>query len=109
MKKLLASAMFGSISMLLAGQALAENTDAFAILGSTPFAHKNYGTNVVKGRAELHASGHSSTMVIVWLAGLKPGSIHASHIHRGARVAAGVQFCTTFNDVGTVILVGERR
>ena len=39
--------------------------------------------NVVKGRAELHASGRSSTMVIVWLAGLKPGSIHASHIHRG--------------------------
>ena len=83
MKKLLASIVVGSISTLLAGQALAENTDAFAILGSTPFAHKNYGTNVVKGRAELHASGRSSTMVIVWLTGLKPGSIHASHIHRG--------------------------
>lgn len=83
MKKPLASIVFGAISMLLAGQVLAENTEAFAILGSTPFAQKNYGTNVVKGRAELHAIGRSSTMVIVRLAGLKPGSIHVSHIHRG--------------------------
>ncbi len=86
MKKLLASIVCGSIFMLLAGQVLAENTDAFAILGSTPFAQKNYGTNVVKGRAELHTSDASSTKVSVWLTGLKPGSTHAGHIHRGTCV-----------------------
>ena len=86
-KKILASIIFGSISMLLVDQACAENTEAFAILGSTPFAQMNYGTNVVKGRAEL-ATGRSRTTVtvIVRLTGLKPGSIHVSHIHRGTCV-----------------------
>jgi len=85
-KKLLASIVFGSISMLLVDQALAENTEAFAILASTPYAHMNYGSNVVKGRAELHSASHSSTTVVVRLVGLKPGSIHVSHIHHGTCV-----------------------
>ena len=83
MKKLFAAIIFGSILTLLASQVRAENTDAFAILGSTPFAQKNYGANVVKGRAELHALSRSSTVVVVRVTGLKPGSIHATHIHRG--------------------------
>jgi hypothetical protein len=83
MNKLFTSIMFGSISILLASPSFAENSDAFAILGSTPFAQKTYGTNVVKGSAELHSVSRSSTVVTARLSGLKPGSTHAGHIHRG--------------------------
>jgi len=62
--------------------------EASAILGGSPFALKNYGPNVVTGRATLVSSGGSgSAMVIVKLNGLKPGTAHIGHIHGGSCVA----------------------
>ena len=76
--------------ILTSAPALAENTAiapaAVAILGATPFAHKAYGINVVKGRAELISDGQraaSKTNVIVKLTGLKPGRKHVGRIHGG--------------------------
>ena len=78
------------LTVMAALPALAENTvtepAAVAILGSTPFAHKAYGINVVKGRAELISDGQraaSKTKVIVKLTGLKPGRKHVGRIHGG--------------------------
>lgn len=78
----------GFLSVLLAIPAtavLAEETTAIAILGSTPFAHQNYGINVVKGRAELVSSdgGVGQTHIVVRLSGLRPGTTHIGHIHGG--------------------------
>lgn len=59
---------------------------AVAILGSTPFAHKAYGINVIKGRAELISNSQraaNKTNVIVKLTGLKPGRKHVGRIHGG--------------------------
>lgn len=75
----------------LAGStAMAENIAlepaAVAILRSTPFAHKAYGINVLKGRAELISDGQrasTKTNVIVKLSGLRPGSKHVGRIHGG--------------------------
>lgn len=70
---------------LLTGNAIADddNGAAFAILGSSPFAHQNYGVNVVRGDAKLAPHGRGSTQVIVRINGLKPGTTHIGHIHGG--------------------------
>ncbi len=78
----------GFLSVLLtvpATAAFADETSAIAILGSTPFAHQNYGTNVVRGRAELASKdgGAGKTKVVVRLTGLRPGTTHIGHIHGG--------------------------
>ena len=78
----------GILSALLVAPVTAfnEGTVAIAILGSTPFAQQNYGTNVVKGRAKLTAKGTDDagkTKVVVKLSGLKPGTTHIGHIHGG--------------------------
>lgn len=60
--------------------------NAVALLRATPFAHKAYGINVVKGRAELISEDRratNKTKVIVRLSGLKPGSKHVGRIHGG--------------------------
>lgn len=68
----------------------AENSPAqpaaVAILGSTPFAHKAYGINAIRGRAELISDRQraaTKTNVIVKLTGLKPGRKHVGRIHGG--------------------------
>ncbi len=83
----------GILSLLLtvpATTALAEETAAMAMLGSSPFAHQNYGTNVVKGRAQLTSPGGGAagkTIVVVKLTGLRPGTTHIGHIHGGTCVS----------------------
>lgn len=60
--------------------------NAVALLRATPFAHKAYGINVVKGRAELISEERRAahkTKVIVRLSGLKPGSKHVGRIQGG--------------------------
>lgn len=79
----------GFLSVLLAvpiTSAWAEEAAAVAILGSTPFAHQNYGINVVKGRARLISKNDATggkTKVVVKLTGLRPGTTHVGHIHGG--------------------------
>lgn len=63
-----------------------QRTAAFSILGSSPFAHQNYGVNVVRGKAKLSPYGRSETLVTVKIDGLKPGTTHAGHIHGGTCV-----------------------
>lgn len=83
-RSLLALSLLGGFLALPASTAFAEATSARAILGATPFAHDNYGTNVVKGRAELVSAGRgNSSKVIVRMSGLKPGTAHIGHIHAG--------------------------
>lgn len=87
----LATSLFGVFLALPAATALADGAVASAILGGTPFALKNYGTNVVKGRAILVSDGRDdSSLVIVKLSGLKPGSAHIGHIHAGTCAALTV-------------------
>lgn len=64
---------------------------AFAILGSSPFAHQTYGPNVVRGEAKLAPHGRGLTQVTVRINGLKPGTTHVGHIHGGtcAQLFAG--------------------
>lgn len=68
---------------LFAGNAMADDNAAFAILGSSPFAHQNYGVNVVRGDAKLASAGRGTTQVVVRINGLKPGTTHIGHIHGG--------------------------
>lgn len=75
-------------SMLVALPVYAQemaDLSAVAILGATPFAHKAYGINVIKGRAELISEGvrQAKTKVVVRLSGLKPGRKHVGRIHDG--------------------------
>ena len=71
-----------------ASSAYADNTVGSAILGGTPFALKNYGPNVVKGRATLVSNDRNdSAMVVVKITGLKPGTTHIGHIHGGTCAA----------------------
>lgn len=81
-----------SAVFLCAGPAVAnEETSAFAILGSTPFAHQNYGPNVVRGYAKLATTAQGITQVVVTIHGLKPGRIHSGDIHGGtcAQIMSG--------------------
>lgn len=80
----------GVLLALSTSTALAEEStpepNAVALLRATPFAHKAYGINVVKGRAELISEERRAahkTKVIVRLSGLKPGSKHVGRIHGG--------------------------
>lgn len=64
----------------------AVEPNAVALLRATPFAHKAYGINVVRGRAELISDerrGVQKTKVVVKLSGLRPGSKHVGRIHGG--------------------------
>lgn len=73
-----------------AASALADDGAALAVLRSSPYAHQNYGTNVVRGRAELASEGAAAgarTKVVVRLSGLRPGTAHIGHIHAGSCVA----------------------
>jgi hypothetical protein len=86
----LTTSLLSALLAVPATAALADETSALAILGSSPFAHQNYGTNVVKGRAELASEGGETaarTKVVVRLTGLKPGTAHIGHIHGGTCVA----------------------
>lgn len=76
------------VSMLVALPAYSQEMTepaAVAILGATPFAHKAYGINVIKGRAELISEGmrQAKTKVVIRLSGLKPGRKHVGRIHDG--------------------------
>ena len=87
MKAIFATSLL-ALSLGTSGAVYADNTVASAILGGTPFALKNYGTNVVKGRATLVSNDRDdSAAVIVKITGLKPGTTHIGHIHRGTCVA----------------------
>ena len=86
----LTTSLLSALLAVPATAALAAETSALAILGSSPFAHQNYGTNVVRGRAELVSEGGAAaarTKVVVRLSGLKPGTAHIGHIHGGTCVA----------------------
>lgn len=83
-KSFFSSSLLSVLLAVPAATALAEGIEAKAILGGTPYAIINYGTNVVKGRATLVSDGRGdSSTVIVELSGLKPGSAHIGHIHGG--------------------------
>ena len=96
-KAFLTTSLLSALLAVPATAAFAEGTSALAVLGSTPFAHQKYGTNVVKGRAELAPEGGETsgrTKVVVRLTGLKPGTAHIGHIHGGtcAALAPGIIF-----------------
>lgn len=96
-KVFLTTSLLSALLAVPATAALAEEAPALAVLGSSPFAHKNYGTNAVKGRAELSPEGGETaarTKVVVKLTGLKPGTAHIGHIHGGtcAALTPGVIF-----------------
>lgn len=81
---------------------------ARAILGSSPFAHLNYGVNVVKGRAELTPRNNGAdTQVVASLQGLKPGSAHIGHIHGGTCVA--LQPGTILHNLAPIVANSEGR
>lgn len=88
-KSFFVSSLLSVFLTVPASAALAlDDVVAGAILGGTPFAVTNYGTNVVRGSATLVSdeAGASST-VIVNLVGLKPGTAHIGHIHGGTCAA----------------------
>lgn len=74
---------FTLATALFAANVMADDGAAFAILGSSPFAHQNYGVNVVRGEAKLASSENGLTRVVVRIDGLKPGTTHVGHIHGG--------------------------
>ncbi len=81
---------------------------ARAILGSSPFAHLNYGVNVVKGRAELTPRNNgANTQVVASLRGLKPGSAHIGHIHGGT--CAALQQGTILHNLEPIVANSEGR
>ena len=83
-KSFLLTSVLSATLALSATATMAEGLSARAILGATPFAHTNYGTNVVKGRAEIVSDGRgASSKVVAKLSGLKPGTAHIGHIHGG--------------------------
>lgn len=94
-RSLLTASLLCALWVVPAASALADDGAALAVLRSSPYAHQNYGTNVVRGRAELASEGGAGaarTKVVVRLSGLKPGTAHIGHIHGGSCVAltAGV-------------------
>ncbi len=98
----LATSLFGIFLALPAATALADGAVASAILGGTPFAITNYGTNAVKGRAVLISDRRSdTTKVIVKITGLKPGTAHIGHIHAGTCAALTVG--TIFHNLKPVV------
>lgn len=90
-KHLLASSALAVLLAHSSSVTLADddnNTSARALLGSSPYAHLNYGVNVVKGRAELSPRNDgANTQVVARLRGLKPGTTHIGHIHGGTCAA----------------------
>lgn len=59
-----------------------------ATLRSTPFAITNYAPGVVSGKATLvDDAGTGGTAVVVRVEGLRPGTTHIAHIHRGSCTA----------------------
>lgn len=80
-----AAGIVAMLSVVSTAPALAdEGTQARAILGSTPFAHANYGNNVVRGRATLTPREDGlGTKVTLKVRGLNPGTAHIGHIHGG--------------------------
>jgi hypothetical protein len=87
-KSALAASLLSACLAVSATAALAEGVMASAVLGGTPYALKNYGVNVVKGRAILVSDERDDTSkVIVTLSGLKPGTAHIGHIHGGTCAA----------------------
>lgn len=86
-KSIIATSVLSVFLAVPAGAAFADSANAKATLGGTPFAITNYGTNVVKGRAELISDNRSAnSKVMVKLSGLKPGTTHIGHIHGGSCV-----------------------
>lgn len=105
-KSFLRSSLLGVLLTVSATATLADGVTASAILGGTPFAIINYGTNVVKGRAVLISDGRGdSTKVIVKITGLKPGTAHIGHIHGGncATLTRG----TIFHNLEPVVADGS--
>lgn len=87
-KSAFAASLLSMFMAVSATASWAEGVKASAVLGGTPYALKNYGVNVVKGRAILVSDEHDDTSkVIVTLSGLKPGSAHIGHIHGGSCAA----------------------
>lgn len=101
-KSILATSLLSACLAVSATAALAEGVVANAILGGTPFALKNYGVNVVKGRAIL-VSGESddTANVVVTLSGLKPGTTHIGHIHGGT--CAALTPGTIFHNLNPIV------
>lgn len=81
----LATGVLSMLSVVSMTPALADDgMQARAILGGTPFAHANYGNNVVRGRATLTSREDGlGTKVTLKVRGLKPGTAHIGHIHGG--------------------------
>ena len=84
-KHFLATGVLGLLSAISMACAVADDgIRAHAILGSSPFAHANYGNNVVRGSATLSSEEHgTSTKVTLKMRGLRPGTAHIGHIHGG--------------------------
>lgn len=83
-QSILATSLLSVFLFVPATATLAEHLAAKSILGATPFATTNYGTNLVRGRAELVSeSAGTTSKVTVRMSGLKPGTAHIGHIHGG--------------------------
>lgn len=84
MQSFLVASLSGVFLAVPSTSAWAEAVAARAILGATPFAHDHYGTNVVRGHAELVSDSRgASSHIIVKMSGLIPGTAHIGHIHGG--------------------------
>lgn len=85
MKYFLATSALSVVTAVSMSSSFADDgLEARAILGATPFANANYGTNIVRGRATLAArEDGTSTKVTLKMRGLKPGTVHIGHIHGG--------------------------
>lgn len=99
---ILASAMLAVTASTQANDNRDAGVTAFSILGSSPFAHQTYGTNVVRGEARLAPRGRNATRVVVTIDGLKPGTTHIGHIHGGtcAQLAQG----TILHDLEPIVI-----
>ena len=65
MKHFLATGVLGMLSAISMASAVADDgLRAHAILGSSPFAHANYGNNVVRGSATLSSEEHGTSITI---------------------------------------------
>lgn len=85
LRRLPLSALLLAATLALPALAVAgEARVGSATLRSTPFATKTYGPGVVSGQARLVTNaGTGTTSVVVCVEGLRPGSTHIAHIHRG--------------------------
>ena len=89
-RSLLTASLLCALWVVPAASALADEGAALAVLRSSPYVRQNYGTNVVRGRAELASEGGAAaarTKAVVRLSVLKPGTAHIGHIHGGTCVA----------------------